>query len=100
MDVKEESLLGDNLASHWYYVAKGRAVRAMLGAAPAASVLDVGAGSGVFSRQLLDAGLVQSATCVDIGYTAARSETHNSKPIRFLREADQSMHGLILMMDV
>ncbi len=100
MDLKEVSILGDAIDTHWYYLAKGRAMRAMLGDHRAAAVLDVGAGSGVFSRQLLDAGVVDEATCVDIGYTSERDEIHNGKPLRFKRAADRSTYGVILLMDV
>lgn len=64
MDIKEEDILGPEIARHWYYVSKGRALQYFLRHVRKASLLDVGAGSGVFSRQLLDAGVCEQATCV------------------------------------
>ena len=100
MDVKEETVLGPDIASHWYYVAKGRALRRLLANVPADEVLDVGAGSGVFARQLLDAGICQGAVCVDIAYHTERTEMHNGKKIRFRRSVDKISQKLLLMIDV
>ena len=98
MDVKEEAILGAAVGEHWYYRSKGRALRAFL-ERPPHSILDVGAGSGVFSRLLLDAGAAE-ATCVDPAYAAERREQHHGKPISFLRQVEQSPADLVLMMDV
>jgi SAM-dependent methyltransferase len=101
MDVKEEDILGDRINDHWYYVSKGRAMREFIGAMVAPlEVLDVGAGSGIFSRQLLDAGLCQRAVCVDPNYAHERTETHNRKPLRFVKTFNEQAPGLVLMMDV
>lgn len=100
MDVKEEDILGPDIADHWYYVSKGRALLSFLGGARADSVLDVGAGSGIFSRQLLDAGVCASATCVDPAYPQERSESHNGREISFVRSAGGPGRDLVLMMDV
>lgn len=100
MDLKEEAILGSALEDHWYYVSKGRALRDFLGDVKAPEVLDVGAGSGVFSRQLLDEGLCESALCVDPNYNEERSEQHHGKQIRFVRSVDGRRQKLLLMMDV
>ncbi len=100
MDLKEEAILGPAVADHWYYVAKGRALRRFLGDHPVDDVLDVGAGSGVFTRQLVDAGLARRGTCVDPGYPAERVETYNGCSIAFVRKVDAVPQKLILMMDV
>ena len=100
MDVKEEAALGPDIGDHWYYVSKGRTVRSMLGRASFDEVLDVGAGSGVFTRQLLDAGTAQRGVCVDPGYETDRCETHNGREISFVRGVDDVSQRLILMMDV
>lgn len=100
MDLKEEEVLGSAIQTHWYYVAKGKAMRQFLGEVKSNEVLDVGAGSGIFSRQLLDAGICGSATCVDPFYSAEREENHNGKLIRFVRQVENVPQNLILMMDV
>lgn len=100
MDVKEETILGPDIGTHWYYVSKGRALRRLLERFPADEVLDVGAGSGVFSRQLLDAGICGGAVCVDTAYETERTEIYNGKEIRFRRSIDKVSQKLILMIDV
>src|SRR5690606_10991680 len=57
MDLKEEQVLGADINRHWYYVAKARLLAARIG--KAGTVLDVGAGSGFFSRWLLSNGLAE-----------------------------------------
>lgn len=100
MDVKEEDILGADIATHWYYVSKGRAMRAFLDGAGFDEVLDVGAGSGVFSRQLLEAGLCRRATCVDPAYPEEREEGYAGGSLRFVREVREPDQPLVLMMDV
>lgn len=100
MDVKEEDILGPEIARHWYYVSKGRALKYFLRHVCKASLLDVGAGSGIFARQLLDAGVCEQATCVDPAYAEERTELHNGHEIAFVRSVERPKHDLILMMDV
>lgn len=100
MDVKEESILGSDLQNHWYYVSKGRALRAVLRDKKYREVLDVGAGSGIFSRQLLAAGVCDRATCVDPAYLKEYSESVNGNEISFVCSADRQTQDLVLLMDV
>lgn len=100
MDLKEEDILGPAIKDHWYYVSKARALRKMCGDRPVAEVLDVGAGSGVFSRQLLDWGIAARGVCVDPGYVEEREDSHNGRPISFVKRLDRVTQELILMMDV
>ena len=100
MDVKEESILGPETVGHWYYVSKGRALRQLLGSLVVDEVLDVGAGSGVFSRQLLDAGICHGAVCVDIAYETERTEIHSGRNIQFRRLINEVSQKLVLMIDV
>ena len=67
MDVKEEETFGHLLDRHWYYRCKGLALRAMLRGRPFHTLLDIGAGSGIFSKQLLR-GRAASAICIDPAY--------------------------------
>ena len=100
MDVKELDILGERIEQHWYYVAKGNALLQFLQGYRAREALDIGAGSGYFSRKLLAAGLCERATCVDTAYRSERTEVHCDKPIAFLRSTDLVTQDLILMMDV
>tara|TARA_R110001592_G_scaffold16881_5_gene71444 strand:- start:3712 stop:4440 length:729 start_codon:yes stop_codon:yes gene_type:complete len=100
MDLKEEEILGEKINDHWYYVSKGRAMRKFLGDITADEVLDVGAGSGIFSRQLLDHNVCKSAVCVDPEYDKNSEEDQNGKPIKFVKSIDKTTQSLTLMMDV
>ena len=100
MDLKESDILGPAVKDHWYYVSKGRALRTMLGGETVDDVLDVGAGSGVFTRQLLDCGLVKHGVCVDPGYETEHVEKHNDCEISFVRNVKDVPQKLLLMMDV
>lgn len=100
MDLKEEHVLGDQVHSHWYYRAKLAALMALLGHRNHNEILDIGAGSGYFSRALLARTAAARATCVDLGYPTDRDETAAGKPIAFRRHIDSSNADLVLMMDV
>lgn len=100
MDVKEQDILGSDIATHWYYMSKGRAMLSLLSGVNFTEVLDVGAGSGVFSRQILDAGLCQRAVCVDPAYVSERVERQGDTELEFVREIEAPTQDLILMMDV
>ena len=68
MDLKEEDILGDDIGRHWYYHSKAAALRQAVWDLTPQKILDVGAGSGFFSRHLLAHTAAQSALCVDTGY--------------------------------
>lgn len=100
MDLKEEDILGDAIDRHWYYRSKAAAVRRLLSGVAVRDVLDVGAGSGFFSRQLLQTGAARSALCVDTGYARDRDELTAGKPVRYRRAIGPVDCDLVLMMDV
>jgi len=100
MDLKEEEILGDQVDAHWYYKAKAAALlKDCVGLKPI-SILDIGAGSGFFSRQLLAHTDAARATCVDIGYAQDRDEQWCGKPLLFRRTISTSDADLVLAMDV
>lgn len=98
MDLKEEQVLGADINRHWYYVAKARLLAARIG--KAGTVLDVGAGSGFFSRWLLSNGLAERAICVDPLYESERDESEGGRPISFRRSVQTCDADLLVMMDV
>jgi SAM-dependent methyltransferase len=100
MDLKEEDILGADIGRHWYYRAKSAALRRAVAALQPRHILDVGAGSGFFSRHLLAETDAQSALCVDTGYPADRDDSTNGKPVRFRRSIGRVDCDLVLMMDV
>jgi 2-polyprenyl-3-methyl-5-hydroxy-6-metoxy-1,4-benzoquinol methylase len=99
MDVKEEQLLGGAVGEHWYYRSKQLALDSLLRRVPYTSVLDIGAGSAVFSKHLLQNGAA-SAVCVDPAYPAESQESYRGKPIRYLRDVEPCQADLVLLMDV
>lgn len=104
MDLKEEDILGEKIHDHWYYISKGRALRKFLGGMKVPEVLDVGAGSGIFSRQLIDSGFCDRAICIDPNYVEEKVENYHGKPIHFIKSLEKDFAKdseiIILMMDV
>ncbi len=100
MDLKEQEILGSTAGAHWYYRAKTAAMLRMVGRLPVHSVLDVGAGSGFFSRQVLDQTQASAATCVDPNYPAEREEHQGGKTLSFVQGVSHFDGDLVLMMDV
>lgn len=100
MDLKEEDILGAGIGRHWYYRSKAAALRRAVGALAPKRLLDVGAGSGFFSRHLLERTSAQSALCVDIGYAADRDDRVAGKTVRYRRDTGPTDCDLVLMMDV
>jgi SAM-dependent methyltransferase len=100
MDLKEEDILGADIGRHWYYHAKAAALRRAVGDLAPRRILDVGAGSGFFSRHLLAEAGAQSALCVDIGYPSERDDSVAGKPVLYRRDTGPTDCDLVLMMDV
>ena len=100
MDLKEEDILGADIGRHWYYRSKAAALGAPSPAPPFRHILDVGAGSGFFSRHLLARTAAQSALCVDIGYAADRDEAWPARRFATGARSVATDCDLVLMMDV
>lgn len=100
MDLKESDILGDDILQHWYYRSKAKAMTRLLGKMQISTILDVGAGSGIFSRHLLANSSANEAWCVDISYDDDSDVLENGKPIHFRRSIDQLDADLVLLMDV
>lgn len=100
MDLKETEILGDSISEHWYYRSKAKALSNLLGNSPAKHILDVGAGSGFFSRYLLANSLAQLASCVDISYPQEFDDREAGKPILFRRSIEENDADVVLLMDV
>ncbi|WP_374089698.1 class I SAM-dependent methyltransferase [Methylomicrobium lacus] len=101
MDVKEDQILGASVNTHWYYVSKSKAIQMLLRSLSEGNVLDVGAGSGVFSKLLLETDLAASARCVDTAYPFdEKSEIHHNKTISFVKSVENIDETVILMIDV
>lgn len=93
-----EAPLGDGVARHWYHRVKSEALDHVVGPPPA-TVLDVGAGGGFFSRHLLERGAGQ-AVRVDPGCDADSDREHAGGLLLLRRAAPAAPPDLILMVDV
>lgn len=100
MDLKEQNAIDGDPMRHWYYVAKHRAIRSLIGRRQFDRALDVGAGSGVFSRLLLADGAIRHATCVDPNYADDWVGQRRSDRIAFRKSVDEVDADLVLMIDV
>ena len=100
MDLLETDILGDSIGDHWYYASKAKFMRRTLGGYTPMEVLDVGAGSGFFSRYLLTETDTKSAVCVDPNYPEERTETIDGKLMDFRHGISGSGADLVLLMDV
>ncbi|MGE0425095.1 MAG: methyltransferase domain-containing protein [Reyranellaceae bacterium] len=100
MDLKEEEILGGDIGRHWYYRSKAAALECLSRRLVVRTILDVGAGSGFFSRYLLARTSASTAFCVDIGYAGDRDDNEAGKLIFFRRDIGMTHCDLVLMMDV
>lgn len=100
MDLKETDILGDSISQHWYYRSKAKAMNRLLGKAQPSTILDVGAGSGFFSRHLLANSSARDAWCVDISYDNDSDALEAGKPVHFRRSIEHIDADLVLLMDV
>lgn len=100
MDLKEEDILGHDISKHWYYRSKLAALLHYVMHLAPRKILDVGAGSGFFSKGLLHLTEAQEALCVDTGYSSEKKEVVNGKSVQFRTGCGQTEADLVLMMDV
>lgn len=100
MDLREAAILGACVAQHWYYRAKAKAICRMLAGKSPTRILDVGSGSGYFSRHLLTHTTAVESWCVDTSYADARVDSEGGKAIHFQRSVGEVDADLVLMMDV
>jgi len=100
MDIKEQEILGNDAASHWYYRSKVKALLRYLEFEQFRCILDVGAGSGFFSKQLLHETTATEAVCVDSNYVREWDIEENGGQMRYRRACGQVDADLVLLMDV
>lgn len=100
MDLKESALLGDGAPQHWYYRSKAAALCRYIGDSEISRVLDVGAGSGFFTKHLLQHTNTHAGFCVDTGYSCDKDEKYFGKPLQFRRSCSSVDSDLVLLMDV
>lgn len=100
MDLKETDILGEHISTHWYYKSKANAMIRLLSGIYPSVILDIGAGSGFFSKKLLSGTGAKEAWCVDTGYKVDSDITEAGKPVHFRRSIDKVDADLVLLMDV
>jgi len=100
MDLKESDILATEITNHWYYRSKAAAMMRLLRASAPGLILDVGAGSGFFSRYLLSHTTASEAWCIDISYDTDSDSEEQEKPIHYRRSLEAVDASLVLLMDV
>jgi SAM-dependent methyltransferase len=100
MDIKEAALLRERVAEHWYYRSKARFVGRFLRDLQPRRILDIGAGSGFFTRWLLANGSAEEAWCVDPNYGYDSDAAEGCGTIHFRRAPQNTDADLVLLMDV
>ncbi|KQP17268.1 methyltransferase domain-containing protein [Pseudorhodoferax sp. Leaf265] len=100
MDLKELEILGEGINRHWYYKEKANAVRQLLRGIPFHGVLDVGAGSGFFSKCLLQEESVRAIWCVDTSYDRDWEESVDGRTVHYRQVGARVPANLALFMDV
>ncbi len=100
MDIKEEQLIGSDISQHWYYASKLEMLKKLISKYPGKKILDVGAGSGFFSKSLMKTGKYDECICVDTSYTKEALGNCSDKSIRYVNSIDNYDATLVLMMDV
>jgi 2-polyprenyl-3-methyl-5-hydroxy-6-metoxy-1,4-benzoquinol methylase len=100
MDVKELGQLDGPPQNHWYYASKFELLSNAVADIGAKHIVDIGAGSGVFARMLLERTDCVSALCVDPAYQEETDVDVGGKTLRFRRQYAGEQVDLVLMMDV
>ena len=101
MDLKESDILGKDIDQHWYYRTKAKAISQLVPRQPEQKVLDIGAGSGFFSKYLLEQGQAKVAYCHDPNYDEDTDQWIGDKVLLFRRLLpEHTDFDLILLMDV
>lgn len=100
MDLKEIDIPNIDITTHWYYTSKAKAMTHLLRETIPLQIVDVGAGSGFFSRYLLSHTPAKEAWCIDISYENDSEQSESGKPIHYQRSIDLIDADLVLMMDV
>ena len=100
MDLKEENILGNEVVGHWYYKSKASALLRLVGGDNYKMILDIGAGSGFFTKYLLRNTSADQGICVDISYLREWQEQVAGKKVQFRKNCDQVDADLVLLMDV
>lgn len=100
MDLKESDLISEDVDNHWYYFSKANALVDYIGKTNHGSVLDIGSGSGFFSKFLLRNTDLKDAWCYDINYDQTEDVDYFGKKIYFRKSIEELNVDLILLMDV
>lgn len=101
MDLKESEILQDSIFNHWYYISKFNSILSLVRKRKIRSILDIGAGSGYFSKMLLMHTDAEYAICIDTGYKKEYEEEFHGKKIIYKKGLTKTVNvDLVLMMDV
>jgi SAM-dependent methyltransferase len=100
MDLKEVGNISSDAIKHWYYFSKSQVVLKLLKNIRPSVILDIGAGSSVFSEYLLANTSACESFCIDINYEMDSRHEVMGKTIHCLRSIENVNADLVLLMDV
>ena len=101
MDLKEIDILGPKIFNHWYYKSKAKALLDCISDITPFVILDIGSGSGYFSKYLLKNSTAHSAYCVDINYKENSEELYEGKKIFYKKYLNSKINAnLVILIDV
>lgn len=100
MDLKEKRLLGKDIDRHWYYRSKAKAMLLLIHFMQPCKVMDIGAGSGFFSREILKCTTAKQSICVDPNYDFEFDAVESGKNLFFRLSVNHTDADLLLLMDV
>lgn len=102
MDLKEVDILGKDIETHWYYKSKARFMMAAINNISFKKIVDIGAGSGFFSKFILRNSQAKKAACIDPFYEKESQQIIEKKYVSFKRKisSDDLDSDLIILMDV
>ena len=100
MDLKEENILGTTVEEHWYYKSKASALLRLVSNKKNKVILDIGSGSGFFTKYLLSNTSAEEGICVDVSYPNEWNEKVAGEKIQFLQNCGPVDADLVLLMDV
>lgn len=100
MDLKETEILGADIDQHWYYRSKSNAMQRLIAHLGPSTILDIGAGSGYFSKHILSTTAAKEAWCIDISYAEDSDALESGKPVHFRKSVGNIKADLVLFMDV
>ena len=99
MDIRETATIDAH--THWYYVAKFKALQALIPFHRLKTVVDIGSGQQIFAKLILEHTAVEQVYCIDTKYAGTTHHTIHGKPLHACQHMPMGIHyDCVLLMDV